>query len=210
MVIFSVLIVPLFYFLWRSIRPAEMACGGMWALPAGCIAAVVRFFVPAFIDAEGFGVSRWISAFVDYTALPVIYPLVLSLLARKLKPTSYINDNTGFIFCALIPVALVRSIFWSTQVDILRLVITPVLWVSAALTFYPLLNFFNKAISGKKIVAVFGIITTLFITTTAWLEFFAQQFVLAAILLFVPIALMLIVLVILINKHAAAARVNNA
>ncbi|MDR0731669.1 MAG: hypothetical protein LBF63_08370, partial [Treponema sp.] len=62
MSLFCLLWLPLFYLFWRSVSPAgESGYGGVWALLLGSVAAIFQFFYGAFIQAGGFGLSRWLS-----------------------------------------------------------------------------------------------------------------------------------------------------
>ncbi|GMO26740.1 MAG: hypothetical protein Ta2F_02300 [Termitinemataceae bacterium] len=194
MVLFCALWVPCIFFCFSSLVRAgniiqeKANFVTVSALLTGVSAGLARFFVPLIIDTpDGFGISRWLSAFVDYTAVPIIFPLIILFIFQTVSRI-VVNDKCSFVLCALIPVALVRSIFYSETGGFIRLVLTPLLWTSTIVCLYPLFNLLSKNKIIKKTKAVFLIFGLLLITATCWWLFFCQHILYGAILLLLPIA----------------------
>ncbi|GHT49536.1 hypothetical protein FACS1894102_4330 [Spirochaetia bacterium] len=212
MILFCALWVIAFYLFWQTIRPEGISSYPVIALIAGCLSAIARYFIPQIVEPHDFKITLWLNSFADYIAIPVLYPLIVfvifthikTLLARR---NIFINsishdktqtleiDYTGFMLCALIPSALGHVIAWSVLLDPIRLVITPFLWTSCIVIFYPLIKFFTNNSIKNKIAAISGITATLFAAVTAWYLFFAKQFLYALILLSIIIILKLIVII---------------
>jgi hypothetical protein len=200
MILFSVLWAPVFYLFWLAIRPENCNSGPFWALLTGVVAAVFRFFVPSFVNAYGFGTSRYLSAFIDYAGLPVLFPLTAALLLTHFYPRSGITDFTGFTLLALAPFALVCSAIWGAQQkDVLRLVLTPLMWTALAAAFHPLMRLSMNGIL-YKIVCVLGIIGGTLLSSLVWLDFFCNNKWRGAALLLLVIMPMLIVCVFFFRK----------
>ncbi|MDR3200022.1 MAG: hypothetical protein LBT68_01075 [Spirochaetales bacterium] len=153
----------------------------------GAILAILRFWVPVFVKAEGFGASRYISAFVDFTSLPVLLPLIIAFVLTKVRPDTRINDFIGFTLLAMAPPALVASTFWSARAEMLRLVLTPLLQASLAISFYPLLYLWKKPKIPPKILAVSGMAVFPLLAAFVWWKFFCQE-TLTAVLSLIPAA----------------------
>ncbi|MDR1256456.1 MAG: hypothetical protein LBJ86_01760 [Spirochaetaceae bacterium] len=207
MILFCLLWMPVFYVFWLTIRPENSDSGTLWALITGAAAAAARFFVPVLADAGGFGLFRYISAYVDYTSLPVLLPLAVALLVSHFCPGAGITDFTGFTLLAMVPVAFVCSIPWGARQDMLRLVLTPLLWTSLAAAFYTL-----QAVSGRiqagglphKKIAVFGTLMFSLLPPLVWRSFFCNKNMIGALLLLPVLAPALIVCTLLFRKKQLA------
>jgi hypothetical protein len=200
---------PAFYLFWITIRPVDSNSGELWALLTGSIAALARFFIPAAVDTYGFGISRYLSAFIDYVSFPVLFPMIVAALTARLYPRSGITDYTGFTLLALVPVALVCSALWSSRRDILRLVCTPLLWTAIITAFYPLIQIFRngwrrEGLFGRgilcKIIAVLGMLICMLLPPAVWWNFFRQKYIYGFALLFPLLVIMAAVCVCFLNK----------
>jgi hypothetical protein len=176
---------------------AEPACGGIRPKPAhnnlnavflekicaiaiGTVYGILRFFSPNFISASGFGISRYISAYIDYAALPVIIPLiaccVFSRIQKKVFHLDWTPDWTGFIILSLIPVILVSAVRWGNEKNPLLLVLIPVLWTSLAVAVHPLFNFIYKKPSLiRPIIGTAGFVLLSLLSAAVWQQFFIQE-----------------------------------
>jgi hypothetical protein len=206
MILFSVLWVPVFYLFWLTIRPENSDCGAFRALLLGGAAALFRFFIPAFVNAHGFETSRYISAFIDYTSLPALFPLVVALFITYFCPRSGITDFTGFTLLALTPFALACSTVWSARAhDVLRLVLTPLLWTALASSFDPLIRLSRRGIP-HKIASAFGITAFSLLTPLVWLDFFCNNIRRGAALLLPALAPMMILCAVYFRKTVLSCR----
>jgi hypothetical protein len=149
--------------------------------------------------------SRYLSALIDYAGLPVLFPLIAALLIARLYPRSGITDFTGFTLLALAPLALVCSTVWdSGRHEVLRLVLTPLLWTALALAFDPLMRLSRRNIL-CKIAAAFGVIAFSMLPPLVWLYFFSNYRRGGAALLLLALAPMLIVCAFFFRKKQSAA-----
>jgi hypothetical protein len=208
MILFCLLWIPAFYFFWLTIRPENSNSGTLWALITGAVAATMRFFVPVLADAGGFGLSRYISAYVDYTSLPVLLPLAAGLLVSRFCPGAGITDFTGFTLLAMVPVAFVCAIPWGARQDMLRLVLTPLLWTALAAAFYPLSVTSGRVPAGglpRKIAVVAAPAFSL-LPPLVWQSFFGNKNLIGALLLLPALAPALVICALLFRKKQAAER----
>jgi len=132
MVIFCFLWMPLFYIFWRAVTGNAAYSGGLLALLAGSVVTFVQFFLGAFIEPGGFGISRWVSGFVDIVSLPALLPFLvyLILMIFRLIPGNYNFANFALLW--LIPAAAIRALGWISVGGPLLLVLVPVLWTAIA------------------------------------------------------------------------------
>jgi hypothetical protein len=211
MTLFCPLWMPLFYIFWLTIRPENSGSGAFFALFTGAVSATVRFFVPNFIEPGGFGISRYISAFVDYTSVPVLFPLAVALLISRLCRGAGITDFTGFTLLAAIPSGFVCSIPGSAARDMLRMALTPLMWTAIAVAFYPLSRLlvrgtgngggvFQRAGLSLKVIAVFGFLAYSLLPPLVWWSFFSHHEVYGALLLIPALAPMLAISIYLFGK----------
>jgi hypothetical protein len=208
MILFCVLWIPVFYLFWLTLRPVNSNSGGLYALLAGGVAALVRFFIPSFVDdVYGFGLWRYLSAFIDYVSLPVLIPMIAAKLIVWFYPRSGITDYTGFTLLALIPSALVFSTAWSASRDALRMVLTPLLWTALVFAFYSLIRLSgNVSLHHKipqilrKIAAILGMAAYTLLLPFVWWNFFGQNALIGIILLIPSLAPMITVCILFLRK----------
>ena len=187
MVLFCALWTLVFYMFWLTLRPENSDSAPFLALITGGAAAIIRFFVPALVDAYGFGLSRFASAFIDHTTLPVLFPLIVALLISRIHPENSVTDFTGFILLAMTPVSLVCSVSRGVRHEALRLVLTPLLWTTLAVGFYPFIRLFIGGFF-HKIAAIFGMAAFSLLPPLVWLYFFRHNYIEGAALLLAALA----------------------
>ena len=133
MSLFCVLWIPLFYLFWVSVFPKDsFQVQDLWALFGGSLAAMLHFFVGDFVEAGGFGFSRWLNGYIDVVCLPVLIPVGIRMLL-SLVPAFGARSPAGFALLWLIPGAIVRTAAWGVRHDPIHLVLVPLLWTSLAL-----------------------------------------------------------------------------
>ena len=205
--LFCLLWIPLFYFFRRSVSSCT---GGRYILTLllGCAALVFQFFPGPLVTPGGFGLSRWLSGFIDVTAMPVILPLLVCLLFILLKIFPANTDAAGFALLWLIPLAAFHSISWRSQGSLISLVFVPALWTAQAVG----IPFFTGFITRNPrwyITAstVLGIAALPLAATASWWAFFCQRTLLGALLLclsFVPAVISLVLDFIKMKKNESA------
>ncbi|MCL2601922.1 MAG: hypothetical protein FWD91_03820 [Treponema sp.] len=189
---FCLLWVPVFYFFWRGITAVNTS-GWVWALIAGSIAALLQSFIGPVISPEGFGVSRWVSGFVDIVALPALVPLVVYLLFFYLRLVSGSPDFANFALLWIVPASIFRSLAGSySPNDPIMLVLVPVLWTAIIVG----VSFFitiiqNSALAGIILSSVAIIAVPLAAATSYW-AFFSQSNLVGVLFLIVAIAPMFV------------------
>ncbi|MDR2480739.1 MAG: hypothetical protein LBD07_00395 [Spirochaetaceae bacterium] len=162
------------------------------ALAVGTIEGVIRFFFMNFWKADGFGLSRYISACLDYVMLPIIAPLVVCFLfvkiMRLLFKQSQTPDWTGFVLISMIPLILVCSIRWGTEKNPLNLVLIPLLWSAEAFNLhFPRAFAKQKSAVSHTLLSIAGIAANGFLGAAIWWAFFASKTIMAFILLFIEL-----------------------
>jgi hypothetical protein len=192
---FCLLWVPLLYLLRRSITD-EGGAGGVWALLLGSGTALFQFFFGDIINPGGFGLSRWLSGFVDIVSLPVLIPLVVYSLLRGLRAFSGDADCAGFTLLWLIPVSALRAISYSPHNDPILLVLVPLLWTALAVG----IPFFIRLITGflrwyVVIPSLLCIAALPLMAAAAWWACFRQQPALGFPLFFATLIPMIISIV---------------
>ena len=175
MTLFSFLWTPLFYLFWRSMNDKSSLGGGTWALFIGMVVAFLRFFLGSFINPEGFGLARWISACVDVVALPVVLPFVICILFAALRIISFQANFANYAFLWLIPVAAFHALTWSSQHNPLLLMGVPVLWTAVALGMGLLIGIIQGGWSWKVIPAILGTIALPLAAATSYWALYIQQ-----------------------------------
>ncbi|MDR2181098.1 MAG: hypothetical protein LBN92_00290 [Treponema sp.] len=174
-ILFCFLWTPLFYLFWRSLNDESALEGGTWALLLGAILAFFRFFLGAFINPGGFGLARWVSACVDYVALPVALPYLVCLIFAAFRFISPSSNFTNYAFLWLIPVAAVRVLGWSSQNDPVLLMAVPVLWTAVALGMGFFLRIIQNGFGLAAIPAALGALALPFIGSTSYWALFGQR-----------------------------------
>ena len=148
----------------------------MWALLLGSVTAVFQFFLGSLITPGGFGLSRWMSGFVDIVSLPVLVPLIVYFVFIMFRVFSGSADFANFALLWLIPQAVFRAISWSPLGAPVLLVLAPLLWtaLAAGIPF-----FIDCIIRHTRWYVIFPaglcILTLPFLAATAWWAFFSQR-----------------------------------
>ena len=169
MSLFCILWIPLFYLFWRSITSSN-ASGGVWALIAGSVVALVQFFLGPFVEPGGFDFHRWMSGCIDIVVLPALAPLLVYLLLFCLKIITGTVDFAGFALLWLIPSAVFRALSWGAQPDPILLVLVPILWTAVAVGIH---FFVTIILDSRPIVIVLSSLAILFIPVAAASSFWA-------------------------------------
>jgi hypothetical protein len=200
MILFNLLWLPLLYLLWRCISEEGDSSGGVWAILAGTLAALIQLFAGSMVNPGEFGFSRWVGGFVDIVALPALIPFIIYLILIGLKIFSGTPDFATFALLWLFPASIVRGVFYRASGDPVLLVLTPVLWTAIAVG-VPF--FINHILQGQRSLAVpcaFGILAIPLAATSAYWAFFSNKVLLGAMFFFVAVAPMLVSLILLITK----------
>ena len=192
--------VPAFYLFWRAIVVIDTPTGGVWALLAGSIVAMLQFFLGYLIEPGGFGLSRWVSGCVDIVSLPALLPLLIYLFLVLFKIVSGTVDFANFALLWLIPCGAIRALGWSSLNDPLHLLLVPILWTAIA-TGIPFFMNIIQSLNPKGrilllILACLGIAAIPFAAASSYWAFYAQK-VSLGILLFIAAALPMLVSVVL-------------
>ena len=194
MTIFCFLFIPIIYLFQRSLKDSNSS-GGVWALLLGSIFAIIRFFMGDMINPGGFGLSRFLSAFIDIVSLPVLTPIIVFLLLINLRLIQGNIDFANFSLLWLIPEAALRAISWSSVSDPILLVIVPILWASIAIG----LSFFISLIQDTSVLIIIllslAILLVPFAAAASYWAFFSQQTLMGFLLLLAAAAPMLVCLV---------------
>jgi hypothetical protein len=155
----------------------------IWALPLGGVMVAIQYFVGPLVAPGAFGLSRWMSGFVDIVSLPVLIPLIVCAALVTLKKFSATVDYAGFTLVWLIPLAAFRSMSENLP-SLLPLIIIPLLWIAQALSIPLFIGFILKKPRWYIIVpSVFCIIALPIIATTSWWAFFINRLSLGFIFL---------------------------
>ena len=185
MSLFCLLCIPLLYFLRRT----EGEGKSIWALPLGGLAVILHYFTGSLITAGGFGLSRWMSGFVDIAALPVLVPLLAALLLVVLRIFPDNLDYAGFTLLWLVPLAAVHSISGDSPPSVLPLIFVPLLWIAQAVGIPFFIGWILKKPRWYIIIpSSLGIAALPFIATTSWWAFFVQRSFLGFLLLILSLA----------------------
>ena len=187
MVLFCALWTLMFYMFWLTLRPENSDSAPFLALLTGGVYAIARFFVPDLVDTYGFGLSRFASAFTGHTTLPALFPLIVALLVSRIHPERGVTDFTGFILLAMTPASLVCSVSQGARHDVLRLVLTPLLWTTLAAGFYPFIQLFRGGFFHKA-AAILGMAAFSLLPPLVWLYFFRHNYIEGAALLLAALA----------------------
>jgi len=192
MSLFCLLWLPLFYLFWRNITGNNVFSGGVWALLAGSIAALLQFFLGSITEPEGFGLSRWMNGFVDIITLPVLIPLLVYLLLVVFQIIKGNADFVGFALLWLIPGGAMRALSWSANSDPVHLVLAPILWTAIAVGVPFLVGFIQYRKVYVVAPAFLGALIVPFAATFAYWAFYAQKTLWGYLFLLVAAAPMLV------------------
>jgi hypothetical protein len=180
---------PLFYLFRRSLTGGEGGAGSVLALLLGSIAAIFHFFLGSLVNPGGFGLSRWISGFVDIVSLPAFAPLIVCLLCTLFRVFAGAPDFVNFTLLWFIPAAALRTLIWNSQNDPILLILVPLLWTAIALG----IPFFIDMINVRRrllviIPAALAILAIPVLAATVYWAFFSQKTVLGFCLFFITLA----------------------
>jgi hypothetical protein len=171
MSLFCLLCIPLLYLL----RKSSFGEGeSIWALPLGAAVVIVRYFGGPLVSPGSFGLSRWMSGFIDIVGLPALLPFIVcgALVILKIFPRN--ADYAGFALLWLVPLAASRSI--SGNSSPIPLIIVPLLWSAQALGISFFINGMVKNPRGYIVFfATLGIAALPIAAVTCWWAFFAHQ-----------------------------------
>ncbi|MDR1802116.1 MAG: hypothetical protein LBQ94_00785 [Treponema sp.] len=192
MVIFCFLWTPLFYLLWRAVTRNDAYAGGLLALLAGSIFTFVQFFLGSFIEPGGFGLSRWVSGFVDIVGVPALLPFVVYLVLVIFRLFSGTVSFANFALLWFIPAAAIRALGWIFSGDPILLVLVPVLWSTIAVG----VSFFITLIQTGRIpviiAASLGILVVPFAAASSYWAFFGHKTTMGYLFLFAAAVPMLV------------------
>ena len=172
MSLFCLLWLPFFYLFWRVLSGNKVFSGGVWALLAGSVVAMLQFFLGSLTEPEGFGLPRWINGFVDIITVPVLLPFFMYVLLIAFRVIRENIDFVGFALLWLIPSGAIRALSWSEPV---HLVLAPVLWTAIAVgvPFFGSLFKYRRAL--VIIPACLGLLLVPFAAACAYWAFYAQK-----------------------------------
>ena len=183
----------MFYLFRRSIAGGAGGSGGVLAVILGSITAIFQFFWGDLVDGGGFGLSRWMSGFVDIVGLPVLLPLVVYLVLILFRSFSGNYDFANFILLWLIPVVGMKALSWNSVRSPLILIMVPLLWTSLAVGLSLFINSIIRNLRWYVIIfSGLGIIALPCMAITAYWALFSQQTMLGAILFSMTMIPMLI------------------
>jgi len=177
MIFFCFLWTPLFYLFWRSLNGNEDSGleGGTWALVIGTIAALFRFFFGSFVNPEGFGLARWVSACIDIVALPAALPFIIAFIFAAFRLVPFQSNFTHYAFLWIIPVAAVRALAWSSQNNPLLFIVVPVLWTAVITGVGLFIRLIQHNWGWIVIPSLLGALALPLAAATAYWAFFAQN-----------------------------------
>jgi len=195
MSVFCLLWVPMFYFFRRSISGGKPGMGWL-ALLLGCAAVLIRYLTGPLVTPAGFGLSCWISGFIDIISLPVLVPIVVCVLLVVLRRFPSDVDIGGFTLLWLVPVTFYYSVDRSLLYSPLMLVLVPLLWTVQTLG----VSFFISCIFKYRrwyviIPSILAATASPLTAATSWWAFYSQQTQIGCLFLFVSVIPALISLI---------------
>ena len=195
MTIFCFLWMPLFYLFWRAVTGNGVYAGGLFALLAGSIVTFVQFFLGSFIEPGGFGLSRWVSGFVDIVSLPALLPFFVFLVLIALRLISGTVNFANFALLWFIPGAAIRALGWISLGDPILLVLVPVLWTAIAVG----VSFFITLIQTGRIPVIIsaslGILVIPLAAASSYWAFYCHRTTMGFLFLFASLIPMLVSMV---------------
>ena len=172
--IFCFFWIPFFYLFRRTVS-GEGTSRGIWALILGSIAAIFQFFGDGLIEPGGFGVSRWMSGFIDIVALPVLIPVIVCSILVLVRVFSGSEDFCGFTLLWLVPFAALRALGNSMQSPVF-LVLVPLLWTALAVGIPFFINCIMGALRWQVIVpCAFCILALPVAAVSSYWAFFSHR-----------------------------------
>jgi hypothetical protein len=187
MSVFCLLWIPVFYFFRRSISGVKTGMG-WWALLSGCAAVFIRYLTVPFITPVGFGLSRWLSGFIDIVSLPVLVPVAVCVILAALRFFPSDVDICGFTLLWLVPLAFYYSVDRSLLYSPLMLVLTPLLWTVQSLGISFFIGFIFKYRRWYVIIpSALSAVALPLIASLSWWAFYSQQTMAGCVSLFVSL-----------------------
>ena len=192
MSVFYLLWTPAFYFFWSAVTGGKASSGGAWALLGGCVTALLHFYLGPLVDPGGFGLSRWMSAFLDIVTLPALAPFIIYLILAGFRVVGGADSSADFALLWLVPGAIIRAFSWISHRDPILLVLVPVLWTAIAVG----VSFFIGLIKTGRIIAI--IVAVLFLpvvplaAASSYWAFFGQKTTMGFLLLLAAVTPMLL------------------
>jgi len=184
------------YFFRRSISDRKTGMGWL-ALLFGCAAVLIRYFTGPFVTPAGFGLSCWLSGFIDIISLPVLVPFAVCVMLIALRYFPSDVDIGGFILLWLVPLNFYYSVDRSLLYSPLMLVLVPLLWTAQSLG----LSFFIGCILKYRrwyviIPSILAAAVLPLTAATSWWAFYVQQTQIGCLFLFVSLMPALISLIV--------------
>ena len=137
---------------------------------------LVRYYIYPVLVPTGFGLSRWMSGFVDIIGLPALIPIIVCLLFVAFKKLSATVDYAGFALLWLAPMAVVQAFSENASPSPIPLMLVPLLWAAQVIG----ISFFINCIVHKPrwyiiIPSAMGIGAVPIAAVTSWWAFFGQM-----------------------------------
>ena len=180
--LFCLLYIPLLYLIRRWYSERGEGGEAIWALPLGAVAVGARYVFGPLVTPGSFGLSRWMSGFVDVVGLPALFPLMVCGALVMLRVFPRDADYAGFALLWLVPLAAIRSI--GGDAGPISLLIVPLLWTAQALG---IPFFIDGMVQNPRRYIVFfatlGIAAIPIAAVSSWWAFFSHQALLGALLL---------------------------
>jgi hypothetical protein len=184
MSLFCLLCIPLLYLLRR--RPSERG-ESIWGLPLGAVAVAVQYLFGPLVTPGGFGLSRWMSGFVDIVGLPALIPLIVCGALVILRVFPHGADYAGFTLLWLAPLAAIHSISGASSSPI-PLIVVPLLWSAQAIGIPFFIDGMVRNPRGYFVFfATLGIAALPIAAITSWWAFFSHQNLWGALLLLLSV-----------------------
>jgi predicted neutral ceramidase superfamily lipid hydrolase len=185
----------MFYFFRRSISIGKNGMG-WWALLLGCAAVFIRYLTGPLVAPVGFGLSLWMSGFIDIVSLPVLVPIIVCVILAALRFFPSDVDIGGFTFLWLVPLTFYNSADRSLLYSPLMLVLVPLLWTVQTLGISFFIGCVNKYPRWYIIIPSILAAAALPLTaSSSWWAFYSQQTPTGCLFLFVSIMPALISLI---------------
>ncbi|GHU23632.1 hypothetical protein FACS1894172_02590 [Spirochaetia bacterium] len=198
MTLFCLLWVPLFYVLWCSRSPHYGNVNILIPLLAGGCGALLYRFAGPFLPPGRFDMERWFHIAADVIAVPVLPPLILSLIPIAAGKQI---DSTGFSLIYLIPVSAIHSVDKSLLNDPIYFVLPPILWTTVVVGIPFFSRLFYKKRNALIPVAVMAIIAVFLIAASSYWFFFCQQQIPGIVLLGLNVIPVFIALIVPPHRH---------
>jgi hypothetical protein len=149
--------------------------------------AIFQFFLGSLVNPGGFGLSRWVSGFMDIVSLPVLIPLAVYLFFIIFRFFSGTPDFANFTLLWFIPAAALRAVSWSARNDPILLVLVPLLWTALAMGIPFFINMIANSRLPVIILSSLAILGVPVLGATVYWAFFSQKTTLGFCLLLITL-----------------------